>query len=96
MVCLTLRAISGKDVAVDVSRDASSASVQKKICGLFHQRFPAIKASFVIGDRCFDEFMHKPFFDCDDNIVAGVVFEETDDTFFYDLIQRKPDHPFLR
>ena len=96
MVRLTLRTISGKDVAVDVSRDASSASVQRKICGLFYQRFPTLKASFVIGDRCFDEFLHKPFFDCDDNIVACVVFEETDDPFFYDLIQRKPDHPFLR
>ena len=62
---------------------------------MFHQRFPAIKASFVMGGGCFDEFSHKPFFDCDDNIVAGVVFAKTDDTFFYDLIQRKPDHPFL-
>ena len=88
MVRLTLRTISGKDVAVDVPRDASSASLQKKICGLFHQRFPAIKVTIVIGDQCFDEFMHKPFLDCEDNILAGVVFEKTDDTFFYDLIQR--------
>ena len=59
MLSVTLRSLGGTERALDVSRRATD--VQRDVCRLFRQRFPATKASLLIDEATFDEFIDKPF-----------------------------------
>ena len=74
--------------ALDVSRCASLADVQRDICRFFRQRFPATKASLLIDEATFYEFIDKPFLSCADGAVCTVIFADTDDPLFYDKADR--------
>jgi len=82
MLSVTLRSLGGVERALDVSRRASLADVQRDVCRLFRQRFPATKASLLIDEATFDEFIDKPFLSCADGAVCTVIFADTDDPSF--------------
>jgi uncharacterized protein (DUF1697 family) len=88
MLSVTLRSLGGVESALDVSRRASLADVQRDICRLFRQRFPATKASLVIDEATYDEFKDKPFLTCADGVSCTVLFEDTDEPFFIDMADR--------
>ena len=90
------RCISGRSLLLDVDEDTSLGAVQKTLCAAFGQKFPAIKASITVGETTYDEFIQTPFRTCGEGGVVHVTFSQTDDPLFYDLLDRKPKHAWLR
>jgi len=93
-ISLLLRAVSGASVAtISVDRNLSLRECQQDICKLFRKAFPRFKACLVFqgpaGPRVYDEFIQHPFRKCPPSDEAAVVFEETDDPYFYDLRDRR-------
>ncbi len=88
MLSVSLRSLGGLERTLDVSRRSSLADVQHDICRLFRQRFPATKASLVIDEVTFDEFIDKPFLSCADGTLCTVIFADADDPFFLDKADR--------
>ena len=80
---------------IDVKQDTSLGKVQKTLCRAFRQRFPASKATIVIDDQTFDEFIQRPFASCSEGSSVHVRFSDTDDPLFYDLLDRNPKHKWL-
>ena len=72
-----------------VSKNASLRDVQKDVCRMFHQRFPAKKARLIANGANFDEFIHQPFHRSKEGDIVTVLFSDTDDPYFYDLFDRK-------
>ena len=72
-----------------VHKNASLRDVQKDVCRMFHQRFPAKKARLIANGASFDEFIQKPFHRSKEGDIVTVLFSDTDDPYFYDLFDRK-------
>ena len=72
-----------------VHKNTSLRGVQKDVCRMFHQRFPAKKAKLIANGTRFDDFIQQPFRFCKEGDVVTVVFIDTDDPYFYDLCDRK-------
>ena len=81
----------GEDQVCDVPRGSSLRDVQKLLCRVFRQRFPAMKAILTIDGVTYDQFYKFPVFVQD--AICIVHFIETDDPFFYDLADRKGIKP---
>jgi len=62
--------------------------LQKDLCRIFGQPFPAMKACLHFGGRAWEDFEDAPFAGCDEAVVATVDFMRTDDPFFYDISDR--------
>ncbi len=88
MVLVTLRQ-GNKQVSVAVGGGESLADVQREICHIFSQSFPAMKATVSVGGKKYDEFVQTPFRSCSEGEVIEVSFSKTDDPFFYDVADRK-------
>ena len=89
-VQVVLRQLSGettREIAVDPC--TSLRELQALVCKLFRQRFPATKATMVVGDEVYDEFIQVPFRGCSGSVEAIVTFANTDDPYFYDLRDRR-------
>ena len=81
-VQVVLRQLSGettREIAVDPC--TSLRELQALVCKLFRQRFPATKATLVVGDDVFDEFMQVPFRGCSGSVEATITFAYTDGHF---------------
>ena len=72
-----------------VQKNASLRDVQKDVCRMFRQRFPAKKARLIANGANFDEFIQKPFHRSKEGDIVTVLFSDTDDPYFYDLFDRK-------
>ena len=70
-------------------REASLRNVQKEICSVFGERFPAMKADIVFGKAVFDSFIDRPFVACADGDVMEVRFQPSDDPYWYDFADRR-------
>jgi hypothetical protein len=81
---------------VDVQFDTPLGALQKTLCRLFGQRFPVKKATLSTQGETFDEFNQEPFSSCSEGVSLEVKFCDTDDPFFYDLLDRNPRHHWLR
>ena len=79
----------GETAEVAVDSDASLRELQALVCKLFRQRFPATKATLIVGDDVYDEFIQVPFRGCFGCVEATVTFGPTDDPYFYDLRDRR-------
>ena len=89
-VQVVLRQLSGettREIAVDPC--TSLRELQALVCKLFRQRFPATKATLVVGDDVYDEFIQVPFRGCSGSVEAIVTFANTDDPYVYDLRDRR-------
>ena len=60
-VQVRLTKINGEtsDIAIDPS--TSLRDLQVILCKVFQQRFPTIKATLIVGDNVYDEFIQVPF-----------------------------------
>ena len=89
-VQIVLRQLNGemREIAVDPS--ASLRELQALVCKIFRKRFPAMKATLVVGDDVYDEFIQVPFRGCSGSVEAIITFADTDDPYFYDLRDRCP------
>ena len=81
---------------VDVQSDTPLGAMQKMLCRIFGQRFPVKKATLTTQGHTFDEFAQQPFSSCSEGVSLEVKFCDTDDPFFYDLLDRNPRHHWLR
>ena len=86
---------AGEAFSVEVAPGMRLGACQKRLCLIFKQRFPLMKASVRVGTELFDEFSHTPFLKCDEGGSIEVIFAFTDDPFFYDLRDRAPTHEWL-
>ena len=89
-VQVVLRQLSGettREIAVDPC--TSLRELRALVCKLFRQRFPSTKATMVVGDDVYDEFIQVPFRGCSGSVEAIVTFANTDDPDFYDLRDRR-------
>ena len=89
-VQVVLRQLNGemREIAVDPS--TSLRELQALVCKIFRKRFPAMKATLVVGDDVYDEFIQVPFRGCSGSVEAIITFADTDDPYFYDLRDRCP------
>ena len=83
-------------VLADVPVNIPLGALQKSLRRLFDQRFPVKKATLSTQGQTFDEFNQEPFSSCSEGVCLEVAFCDTDDPFFYDLIDRHPQHNWLR
>ena len=88
-VLVSLRNMIGETAEIAVDSDVSLRELQALVCKLFHQRFPATKATLVVDHMVYDDFMHIPFKTCTGSVEATVTFAPTDDPYFYDLRDRR-------
>jgi len=93
-ISLLLRAVSGAPVVtIAVDRNLPLRECQQDICKRFKKSFPRFKACLVFqgpaGPRVYNDFIQYPFRKCPPSDEATVVFEETDDPYFYDLRDRR-------
>ena len=95
MVAVRLVALSGTEREGSFSRDDTLRDVQKRLCGLFLQRFPKTKATLVYKEEIFDDFCARPFEHCQDHSWFTIVFKITDDMFFFDQMDRCGLRPTL-
>ena len=96
MMLVEVQGMAGKVAQIDVTVDTFLGGVQKALCLAFGQRFPATKATLTVDGETYDEFIQKPFRACGEGAAVCVSFAQTDDPFFYDLIDRNPKHQWLR
>ena len=85
-----LRTAYGESHEVAVEPGTSLRDLQRVLCKLFRQRFPAMKATLMVENEVYDEFIQIPFKNRVGTVEAAVKFAPTDDPFFYDLRDRKP------
>ena len=90
MVTLHFRNENGLWHTCEVQRAARLSIVQHRLCKLFGQRFPKMKASLTVRGTCFDDFLEQPFLEASHGDIVNVTFERTDDPYFYDLADRMP------
>lgn len=95
MVLVTLSSGDDRSVDCNFGRDSSLADVQQKLCGIFGQRFPIMKANLVVDNETFDDFYRRPFRSCTDGTVVHVYFRKTDDLYFFDVEHRRRIRPTL-
>jgi len=97
-VALLLRTVSSSlSAELTVDRNLTLRDCQEELCKLFKKSFPKFKACLVIqgprGPRVYNDFMDHPFRKCTPSDEATVVFEQTDDPYFYDLRDRRGKKP---
>ena len=73
-----------------VHKNTSPRGVQKDVCRMLHQRFPAKKAKLIANGTRFGDFTQLPFRFCKEGDIVIVLFSDTDDPYFYDLRDRRP------
>ena len=88
-VNVTIRGLNGETCEIAVDPDTSLRDMQLLLCRLFHQRHPAMKATLIVGNNVYDEFIEIPFKNLTGSVDANVVFAKTDDPYFYDLRERR-------
>ena len=88
-VNVTLTKLNGETADIAVDPCTSLRDMQLLLCKLFHQRHPAMKATLIVGNDVYDEFIQVPFKNCTGSVDANVVFARTDDPYFYDLRDRR-------
>ena len=74
---------------MDVSKSVPLRDLQKPLCTAFRQRFPAMKADLVIRGKRWDCFHQMPLVDCEHGEEIEIIFEPTDDPYFYDVADRR-------
>ena len=84
-----LRLLSGERREINVDPNTSLRELQALVCKLFGKRFPAMKATLVVADNVYDEFIQEPFVTCSGSVEAIITFANTDDPYFYDLRDRR-------
>ena len=72
-----------------VDQDTCLRNMQVLLCKLCRKSFPAMKASLIVGETVYDEFIQVPFRQCSGTVEATVTFSRTDHPFLYDLRDRK-------
>ena len=77
------------------SRQTELRYLQKPICRAFGERFPRMAATLHVGHMVYDDFAHVPFAAGRPTGPCVVVFEESDDPFWYDYADRKCKGPNL-
>ena len=90
-VSVKLVAESGEEHTISVVQAVRLRDVQEVICRLFHKTFPATKACIVERAWTHDDFFNQPFLNSADGDVMRVRFIKTDDPYFYDKFDRKPN-----
>ena len=90
-VSVKLVAESGEEHTISVLQAVRLRDVQEVICRLFHKTFPATKACIVERAWTYDDFFNQPFLNSADGDVMRVRFIKTDDPYFYDKFDRKPN-----
>ena len=80
---------SGEIQELAVQSEASLREMQLLLCRICRKSFPAMKATLIVGENVYDEFMQVPFQDCSGSVEATVTFNRTDDPYFYDLRDRR-------
>ena len=75
-----LRLLSGERREINVDPNTSLRELQALVCKLFGKRFPAMKATLVVADNVYDEFIQEPFVTCSGSLEAIISFANTDDT----------------
>ena len=63
--------------------------LQKDLCRTFQKPFPAKMAILTVAGKVYDDFNARPFAGGPPSETCTVVFEDTDDPFFYDFRDRK-------
>ena len=89
-VQVSLGNMIGETAEVAVDSAVSLRELQALVCKLFRQRFPATKDTLIVGDDVYDEFIQVPFRGCSGCVEATGTFGSTDDSYFYDLRDRRP------
>ncbi len=79
---------AGVEEPCEVGRTSSLADVQKLLCRLYRQSFPARKAVLTSDDTTYDAFGQYPFKTCSEGATFEVEFVDTDDPYFYDKFDR--------
>ena len=74
-----LRLLSGERREINVDPNTSLRELQALVCKLFGKRFPAMKATLVVGDNVYDEFIQEPCVTCSGSAEAIITFANTDD-----------------
>ena len=95
-VHVLLTKMNGETCEIIVDPRTSLRELQHTVCKLFHQRFPATKATLIVGECVYDEFIQSPFMHCVGAVAATVTFAPTDDPYFYDLRDRRPGQMRVR
>ena len=88
-VIVTLTKLDGETAEIAVEPSTSLRDMQLLLCKLFHQRHPAMKATLIVGNDAYDEFIQVSFQNCAGAAMATVTFAPTDDPYFYDLRDRR-------
>ena len=91
IVSVKLIADSGEEHTIRVVQAVRLRDVQEIICRLFRKTFPATKACIVEQAWTHDDFFNQPFLNSADGDVMRVSFIKTDDPYFYDKFDRKPN-----
>ena len=89
-VQVLLEKLNGETSEIAVGPRTSLRELQVILCKLFHHPFPATKATLIVGEDVYDEFIQMPFKSCAGTVEATVTFAPTDDPYFYDLRDRRP------
>ena len=95
MVTVRLVSIGGITRCCSFRRCETLRDAQQRICGLFGQSFPKMKAAVIYEEEVFEEFDTFPFRLCPEDAVLAVVFEITCDMYFFDLRDRRGFQPTL-
>jgi len=95
MVRVEICSLGGCRITREYCREIPSRAIQRQLCADFGKSFPALKAELAFEGSAFDEFDSLPFKNCPEDATFQVIFRETDDPYFYDLMQRKGKHMTL-
>ena len=77
------------------SKQTELRYLQKQICRAFGERFPRMAATLQVGREVYDDFAHVPFATGPPSGTCIVVFEDSNDPFWYDYADRKGKGPSL-
>jgi hypothetical protein len=77
------------------SEQVRLVELQEVLCRTFRQRFPFMMVSITVNGVTFDEFHLQPFGAGAPTEPCRVKFTPTDNPFFYDLRDRRPQTPRL-
>jgi len=95
IVKVRMVSIGGITRCCSFRRGDSLRDAQQALCALFGQSFPKMKAAVIYEEEVFDEFSAYPFRMCPNDAVLSVVFEITDEMYFFDLRDRRGLKPTL-
>ena len=90
MIVVMLTTSPGSDVvARTFPRSVTLRDLQRPLCSLYRQRFPATMAAVTVEGRHYDSFNDSPFAVCGEGATVEIIFKPTDDPFFYDQADRR-------